>query len=64
MRVSCDQMLKWNNQGYICMVVVAYDGPYGARGEIKSKHRTHAMAEKRCKGNDWLRIDYINDYLI
>ena len=37
-------------------VVVAYDGPYGKAGEIISKHKTYAAAERAAKGNTWLAI--------
>lgn len=33
-------------QGYEYVVIAAYDGPFGEKGDLISKHRTYENAEK------------------
>lgn len=37
-------------------VVAAYDGPHGPKGTVISRHRTIEAAEKKAKGNNWLKV--------
>lgn len=40
---------KLVSKGYEWIVVAAYDGPYGQKGDMLSKHRTYEAAEKAAK---------------
>ncbi len=53
--------------GYRWAVVVDYDGPYGDRGEVKSRHRTYDAAVNRIRrlapgeSGNWLAIREIGE---
>ncbi len=55
-------------QGYEYIVIAAYDGPYGMKGRLLSKHKSYAAAEKAAhrkapgESRNWLQIEEIRSY--
>lgn len=54
---------KLHAQGFRFVIVVFYDGPYGEKGDLISKHISYEAAEKASrKYGNWCGIRCISDY--
>ena len=54
---------KLIDQGYEWVVYAAYEHAGHEKGEIISKHKSYAAAEKKARNNNFLGIRDINEYL-
>ena len=58
--------MKQKKTGFRYKVIAWYDGPFGAKGTILSRHRSHELAEKAAKhrdpGGSWLGIREIDQH--
>jgi hypothetical protein len=53
----CRALPKLKRSPWTAYVVADYDGPYGPKGAIISRHKSIAAAECAARGNAWARID-------
>jgi hypothetical protein len=59
---------KLLRQGYEWIVVAAYDGPYGPKGALISRHRTYEAAERSARrrapgeARNWLALRDTRSY--